>query len=100
MSLSSPSTLSAGEHTGVTMADILALPDQLCTLVTWLMRQPEAGLPEVAAYTRQDEARAHAMQAELVAQRFVGEVFSEDEGQLCYRVRLGAKRERALPLNL
>lgn len=56
-----------GEHTGVTMADIPALPDQLCTLVTWLMRQPEAGLPEVAAYTRQNEASAHTMLADLVA---------------------------------
>ena len=42
------------------MTETLALPDQLCTLVTWLMRQPEARLPEVAAYTRQDEASAHA----------------------------------------
>ena len=49
----------AGEEAGVTMVDVLALPDELRTIVIWLMRQGEAGLPELAAHVEQDEASAH-----------------------------------------
>ncbi len=85
---SEPST---GEQAGVTMVDVLALPGELRTSVTWLMRQGEAGLPELAAHVEQDEATAGTLLADLVAQGFVQEVAEEGKGQPRYRVRLAAK---------
>jgi predicted ArsR family transcriptional regulator len=78
------------------MADILTLPDELRTIVTWLMQQREAGLPEVAAFVEQDEAITRTQIAELVARGFVQEMQSQGEGQPRYRVRLTARRGRRL----
>src|SRR5438270_11869085 len=94
---SEPST---GELAGVSMADVLALPDELQASVTWLLRQGEAGLSQVAALIDQDEATTRALLANLVAQGFVQEVPAEGEGQPHYRVRLAAKRTRKLSLDL
>jgi DNA-binding IclR family transcriptional regulator len=91
---------SAGEQAGVTMVDVLALPDELRTIVTWLMRQGEAGLSEVAAHVEQDEASARTLLADLVAQGFVQEMPNEGKGQPRYQVRLAAKRGRQMPLDL
>jgi hypothetical protein len=90
----------AGKQAGVTMADVLVLPDELRTIVTWLLRQQEGGLPEVAALVGQDEANARALLADLVVQGFVQEVRSQDEGKPRYQVRLAAKRGRVLPFDL
>jgi DNA-binding IclR family transcriptional regulator len=84
----------------MTMVDVLALPDELRTIVTWLMRQGEAGLPELAAHVEQDEATAGTLVADLVAQGFVQEVLDEGKRQPRYRVRLAAKRGRQMPLDL
>ena len=91
---------SAGEQVGVTVADILALPDELQTIVTWLTRQGEAELPEVAARIDQDEATTSSLLDDLVAQGFLQEVPAEAEGQTRYRARLAAKRTRKLSLDL
>jgi len=84
----------------VILVDVLALPDELRTIVTWLLRQGEAGLPELAAHVEQDEATAGTLLADLIAQGFVQEVPEEGKGQPRYRVRLAAKRGRRLPLDL
>ncbi|GAC1342291.1 MAG: hypothetical protein NVSMB27_00990 [Ktedonobacteraceae bacterium] len=89
------SELSAGKKAGVTMADMLALPDVLRTIVIWLTRQPEAGLPEVAALIEQDEATTRTLLADLVRQGFV-EALSESEEQPRYRVRMVARRSRQI----
>jgi predicted transcriptional regulator len=83
-----------------TMAEVLALPDEARTIVTWLVRQREAGLSEVAALLEQDEATAQTLLTDLVAQGFVQEVLNEGEGQPRYRVRLAARRGRQVPLDL
>ena len=89
-----------GEPVGVSMADVLALPDELQMIVTWLIRQGEAGLPEVAALIQQDKATANTLLAKLVAQGFVQEMPAEAEGQPRYQARLAAKRTRKLSLDL
>ena len=89
-----------GEPVGVSMADILELPDELQMIVTWLIRQGEAGPPEVAALIQQDEAIANTLLADLAAQGFVQEVPSVGEGQPRYRIRLATKRTRKLSLDL
>ncbi|GAC1349284.1 MAG: hypothetical protein NVSMB27_20950 [Ktedonobacteraceae bacterium] len=91
---------SAGEQAGVTMVDVLALSDELRTIVTWLLRQGEAGLPELAAQVEQDEATTGTLVADLVAQGFVQEMLNEGKGQPRYQVRLAAKRGRQMPLDL
>ena len=90
----------AGEEAGVTMVDVLALPDELQTIVTWLIREGEAGPREVAALIQQDEAIANTLLADLAAQGFVQEVPGEGEGQPRYRVLLASKRTRKLSLDL
>ena len=81
-----------------TMPEVLTLPDESRTLVTWLLRQGEASLSEVAALVEQDEATTRARLAELVAQGFV-QVLDEGE-ETRYRVRLASRRRRQLPLDL
>jgi predicted DNA-binding transcriptional regulator len=56
---------------GRTSADVLALSEEVRTMVTWLVRQREVRLSEVAALVEQDEATTRARLAELVAQGFV-----------------------------
>ena len=90
----------SGEPVGVSMADILELPDELQTIVTWLMRQGEAGLSEVAVLIQRDEAITNTLLADLAVQGFVQEVPGEGEGQPRYRVRLASKRTRKLSLDL
>jgi hypothetical protein len=80
------------------MADVLALPDKAQTVVSWLVRQREAGLSEVAAFVEQDEAATGALLAELAAQGFVQILHEGEEPR--YRARLAAKRGRQLPLDL
>jgi DNA-binding IclR family transcriptional regulator len=83
-----------------TMADVLALPDETRTIVTWLVRRREVGLSEVAALLEQDEATAQTLLTDLVEQGFVQEVLNEGEEQPRYRVRLAARRGRQVPLDL
>jgi len=59
------------EQAGVTMTEILALPDELRVIAIWLIGQGETGLSEVAALIEQDDATARALVAELIAQGFV-----------------------------
>jgi predicted ArsR family transcriptional regulator len=89
-----------GKQAEVTMADILTLPDELRTIVIWLMQQREAELPELAAFAEQDEAITRTHIAELVARGFVQEMQSQGEGQTRYQVRLATRRARKLPDDL
>ena len=83
---------------GRTMADVLALSEEARTMVTWLVRQREAGLSEVAALVEQDEATTRARLAELAAQGFVQVLDEREEPR--YRVRLATKQGRQIPLDL
>jgi Mn-dependent DtxR family transcriptional regulator len=87
---------SSGEESGIPIADILALPDELQTIITCLTREGEAGLPEVAAFIGQDEATTRAMLADLIARGFAQEVPAEGKGQPRYRARLVSRRTRKL----
>ena len=91
---------SSGEESGISIADILALPDGLQTIITCLMREGEAGLPAVASFIEQDEATTGTLLADLIARGFVQEVPAEGRGQPRYRTRLVSKRTRKLPFDL
>src|SRR5262249_55027939 len=76
---------------GITMADILTMPDQLRELIRWMMREVEVGLPQVSAYMAKDESAARSMIKSLVDQGFVREI--DMKGVVRYRVRLAPKRK-------
>lgn len=83
---------------GLSMADVLDLPDPLRSLVNWMIRQGEVGFADVVAYLQQDAEVTRTMMATLVEKGFVREI--EIRGQTRYRVRLAAKRGRELPTDL
>ena len=83
---------------GLSMADILALPDALRKLVNWMLRQEEVSFQQLVAHVGHDEATTHAMVADLVENGFVREM--NVKGEQRYRVRLAPKKKRDLPANL
>ena len=83
---------------GLSMVDILTLPDTPRRLMSWMLRQEEVTLQKLAAHVGHDEATAQAMVAELVEQGFVREM--NLKGEQRYHVRLAPKKKRDLPADL
>lgn len=83
---------------GITVADILELPDSLRDVINWMMREIEVSLPEIAEHFGKDEKSARAMVASLVEKGFVREI--DMKGKLAYRVRLAPKRKSSMHSNL
>ncbi|MEM7127849.1 MAG: hypothetical protein AAF702_16065 [Chloroflexota bacterium] len=83
---------------GLTMADVLALPDEQSALVSWLIRQKEASLNDVAQYLDTSEADAQTMLNSLVEKSFIREMMIA--GVTRYKIRFALKRGRDLPLNI
>ncbi|MBN1140097.1 MAG: hypothetical protein JXM73_26240 [Anaerolineae bacterium] len=83
---------------GLSMADLLTLPEPLSGLLKWLMRQRTAAFADVAAFLGGDEAQARLALADLLDKGLIREL--EMRGATQYRVRLAPKRGRALPANL
>ncbi len=91
--------MNAREKTpGVTVADILELPDVPRNLINWMMREIEVDLMEVANHLQTDESGAKKALAPLIDKGFVREI--EMKGQVMYRVRLAPKRKSSMPSNL
>ena len=59
---------------GLSMADVLSLPDSLRKLFNWLLKQGDVSLSQVVAFTQQNEADTLKMLAELVEKGFVREI--------------------------
>ena len=74
---------------GLSIADILMLPDTQRRVVQWMMRQGDCTLQQVAANTEQDEGDAAIALYELMEQGYVQEI--DVEGETFYRVRLASK---------
>lgn len=83
---------------GLSMADVLSLPDPLRKLVNWMMRETEVGLSQIVVYVQQDEGTTRTMLAELVEKGFVREIPLKPEPR--YRVRLARKKGKDIPLNV
>lgn len=91
--------LEAREKTpGLTMADIISLPDDLRRLVNWMMREGDVQLAEMVAHMEADEDAVRSMLKNLLEKGFVSEL--EIEGETCYRVRLAPRRRRDIPLDI
>jgi hypothetical protein len=83
---------------GLSLADVLSLPDPHRGLVNWIMREGQVDLAAVSARLGQSEEQARAAVADLVSRGFLREF--EQGGRWLYQVRLGRKRGRELPANL
>jgi hypothetical protein len=83
---------------GLSMADLLELPESLRALVNWMMRQQTVSLAQAAAHLGQDETAGGATLATLIDKGFVREL--KLHGETCYRVRLAPKRKRDVPLDV
>jgi hypothetical protein len=83
---------------GLSMADVLSLPDDLRRLFSWMMRREEVSLAEVAVYLGKDEAAARQLLAGLVERCFVREMQTGSETR--YRVRLASKPRKEVPSDI
>jgi predicted transcriptional regulator len=81
-----------------TMADVLALPEDLRTIMDYLIEQGESELAEVAAHIGQDETSTRALLTDLIEKGFVQEMLAGSKHR--YRVRLVSRRRIRLPLDL
>lgn len=83
------------ETSGLSLADILILPDSLRQLVNWIMRYQEVSVVEVATHLNEEEGVALTMLESLVAQGFL--LKRNVRGKHRYRLRLAPKQKRNLP---
>jgi uncharacterized membrane protein len=81
-----------------TMADVLALPEDLRTIIDYLIEQGESELAEVAAHIGQDETSTRVLLTDLIEKGFVQEMFAVSQHR--YRVRLMSRRRIRFPLDL
>ena len=91
--------LEAREKTpGLSMGEIISLPDALRRLVNWMVRQRQVEAEAAAAFIGQDVDSVRCLLADMIAQGYITEF--ELRGQTYYRVRLAAKRGRDIPLDI
>jgi hypothetical protein len=81
----------ARDATGLSMADVFALPDSQAELIGWMTRRGKVSLPEAAEYTGQDEGAARALLEELEQKGLVAEQAGL-EGEPRYEARLATRR--------
>ncbi len=101
---------------GLSMTELLALPEPLGPLLSWMLRQGQVSPAEVSAHLQQDEVQARELMSALVEKGYAVEsdgawdceahsadtTLSEDKTSTAkhYRVRLAAKRGRGLAAGL
>jgi hypothetical protein len=83
---------------GRMMADVLALPEDLLTIIDYLIEQGERELAEVVAHIGQDETSTRALLSDLIEKGFVQEMLAGSKHR--YRVRLVSRRRIRFPLDL
>ena len=83
---------------GLSMSDLLALPEPQSSLLSWMVRQGQVELEDVTAFLKQDAESTRALLADLVDKGYVREI--EMRGATWYRVRLAPRRGHELPANL
>lgn len=83
---------------GLSMADLLTLPEPLSGLLNWMVRQGPAAFADVVAFLGGDETHTRLVLADLLDKGFIREC--EIHGLTQYRAPLAPKRGRALPSNL
>jgi hypothetical protein len=91
--------LDAREKTpGLSMTEIITLPDPLRRLINWMIRERQVELEAAAAYFGQDVPVVEAMLTDMIEKGYVTRLEMRDK--VYYRVRLAPKRGREIPLNI
>ncbi|WP_017715350.1 FeoC-like transcriptional regulator [Kamptonema formosum] len=80
---------------GLSMLDVLTLPDDQQQAINWLMRQGKVSFAQVVAHMGEDETAARTMLDTLMAKGFVRE--TPVDGQPHYHTQLAGKKKRELP---
>jgi hypothetical protein len=75
---------------GLTMADVLGLPDDVRRLITWLIRERTVDMEDLIRFMGSDEAVVRTLLDDLVEKGYVREF--ERRGAHCVQVRLAPKR--------
>lgn len=83
---------------GLSMSDVLVLPDPLDRLCKWMLRQRQVSMGDVVEFLEGDEPAAQQSIVDLLDRGFVREVAMGDT--IYYRVRLAPTRKRQIPLDL
>jgi hypothetical protein len=83
---------------GLSMADLLTLPEPQSGLLKWMTRQRAVAYEDVVAFLGGDEEQACLLLAGLLEKGWILEF--EVRGVIQYRMRLAPKRGSALPGNL
>jgi hypothetical protein len=83
---------------GLDMAEILEMPDNLRTVINWMLRQTYVDLAQVTAHLGNNEQTAHEMIDTLLDKGYIREI--DMKGRVQYRVRLKPKRKHNMPSNL
>jgi hypothetical protein len=83
---------------GLSLDDVMALPDPLDRLSMWMMRRRQVSLGDVTGFLEQDEQRARQCLDYLLDQGFIREVVIGEA--MVYKVRLAPTRKRKIPLDL
>lgn len=83
---------------GVSMADIMTLPDDLRGLVNWIIRQQTVTLSEVVAHIAQAEEVTRTQLETLVKQGFIQQI--EEGNTLRYVPHFGHKQRKQLPTKI
>jgi predicted ArsR family transcriptional regulator len=88
---------SDGEETpasGLTILDTLSMPDEERRLVTWLTRQREASLDDVAGYLEATTEEARSRLNELIQRGYVQKTATMDGVR--YRTKMAVKPNRRI----
>jgi hypothetical protein len=76
---------------GLTMSDVLDLPDPLRDIINWMIRGKEVDFAQVTARLGNDERAARQMLDALLEKGYIREI--DVNGQSHYRVRLALKHK-------
>ncbi len=79
---------------GLQMSDLLSMPEPVCGLLNWMIRQRQVSLPDICAYLQLSDDAARTILVDVLQKGYVREI--EMRGVTRYRVRLAPKRGRAL----
>ncbi len=83
---------------GLSMSDVLLLPEPLDRLTTWMLRQGQVSIEDVVEFLKQDQQQVQQCLGELLERGFIRKVTIGET--TTYRVRLAPRRKRQMPLDL
>jgi hypothetical protein len=88
--------VSEGESAdGLSMLDVLTLPEDQQQAINWMMRQGKVSFAQVVTHMGEDEKVARTMLDTLMGKGFVRETLVD--GQPHYHTQLATKKKRELP---